>query len=410
MKRFKLDITLIHLIVLSFTLFSVLNACESDEGPYVELEVVSPPSVSGEEESFQKRITLTEDQSSSLNIETHRVTREIANYTISVSGEVFAAPSHMAVVSTPVDGRVTRIMLHEGEAVKQGEALLEMESLQFAELIASFLEAQAEKIYLEQQVKRLDALVASRISSQSSLDRAEADLARITTRVRAARARLQAVGIKNREMDQWNTTQVDTEELVLTVYAPIDGKINQHLVDLGKSVQANTMLMDIVDNRRVLVRGYLDPDDIRYLKPGVRTIVRQLPSGDGNRRMMAVETEIASIQPGLDPQNKAIIVNSIVDSSDQWPVIGQSIRVEYEASTQSKVVTIPLSAIHFEGQNAMVFVKRDEREFEARPIVLERILQDSAIVASGLFEGEKIATTQIFSLKALGKFEEFSED
>jgi len=38
------------------------------------------------------------------------------------------------------------------------------------------------------------------------------------------------------------------------------------------------------------------------------------------------------------------------------------------------------------------------------------MLQESAIIDSGLSPGEEVAVSQVFSLKALGKFEEFAED
>jgi membrane fusion protein, heavy metal efflux system len=82
-----------------------------------------------------------------------------------------------------------------------------MESLEFAELAANYLESQAERLYLEQQVERLTSLVERKISPQSSLDRANADLTRADARVRAARARLRAVGIDNRQLEQWSTSR-----------------------------------------------------------------------------------------------------------------------------------------------------------------------------------------------------------
>lgn len=386
-----------------------LASCTQNGDSTSEMDVSSPPSISSQPENIIRVVNLTENQAAELNVATHFVEKDLLNYSITAPGVVVAAPEHIAIVSTPVNGRITTIHSHEGEEVIKGEPILEMESLEFADLAANYLEAQAEKVYLEQQVERLTALVERKISPQSSLDRATADLARADARIRASRARLQAVGIDNRQMEQWNT-QSENESAVLTIYAPIDGKINHHLIDLGQAVNANDMLLDIVNNKQVLVRGYVDPEDIPFLNPGAKAIISQRSNRDEGRGAVSIESEITTIQPGLDEENKSIIVNSIVNTQNQWPVIGQSVRIEYEAATPDSVISVPISAIQFEGQSATVFVKRDDLTYENRPVRLQRMLRESAIVESGLSPGEEIAVSQIFSLKALGKFEEFAEE
>lgn len=389
-----------------FLIATALVSCSDYSGQQVVNEVSTPPSVQGEQEAETRYVTLTEQQSDDLSIETTIIERKNTEFPVIVSGTIAAAPEHVAFISTPVSGRITKIYAHEGEEVKRGEPLLEMESLEYAELAANFMEARAEQSFLEQQVNRLSSLVEKRISPQSSLDRAEADLSRADARIRASRARLQAIGINDETINSWNG-ESESEKAVLTMYATIDAKINHHLIDLGQAVNANDMLMDLVNNNQVLVRGFVDPNDIQYLQPGAKTLVSQRVNREGSR---SLETEILTIQPGLDQENRSIVVNSHLKTENQWPVIGQSVRVEYTAITPEEVISVPMSAVQYEGQNATVFVKVSDLEFEIRPIGIERIMQESAIVTSGLRDGEEVAISQVFSLKALGKFEEFAED
>ncbi|MEX2463732.1 MAG: efflux RND transporter periplasmic adaptor subunit, partial [Balneolaceae bacterium] len=306
-------------------LILLLGSCSENRDLSESIDVTLPPSITGMEETVVSIIRLTEEQALDLNIQTHRVERSVVTYPISVPGIVEPAPDHIAVVSTPVDGRITRIYAHEGEEVRRGAPLLDMESLEFADLVANYLESQAEKGYLLQQVERLTTLVESNISSQSSLDRATADLVRADARIRAASARLQAVGIDKYQLDQWDSEQED-ERAILTMYAPIDGKINHHLINLGQAVNSNDMLLDIVDNRVVWIRGFVDPEDIPFLIIGSDVVVSQRANQNGGSGSMSVESEITTIQPGLDRENRSIMVNSLVQTVNQWPAIGQSVR------------------------------------------------------------------------------------
>jgi cobalt-zinc-cadmium efflux system membrane fusion protein len=390
---------------LALAIFSLLNACTGGGGTETSENVGLPPSISEDQQSQITIVRLTGTQAEDLHVQTYRVRNERITYPMTVPGTVIAAPEHIAVISTPLNGRITKIFAHEGESVNRGDPLLEMESLEFAELAASYLESQAERNYLEQQVERLRSLVEQRISPQSTLDRANADLSRANTRVRAAIARLRAVGISDQQLEEWGEVEED-ESAVLTMYATIDGKINQHLIDLGQAVNANDMLLDIVDNSHVLARGYVAPKDISNLEIGARAVISQRD----DQGLVSVESQITTIQPGLDPENKSIIVNSLVETQNGWPVIGQSVRIIYDATTPSEVISIPLDAVQYEGQTARVFVKRDDLTFESRPINILRTLSESVIVSSGLSAGEEVAVTQVFSLKALGKFEEFAEE
>jgi len=398
-----------HVKLLIVLLLISVFACSENGGIPADQEVPAPPSVSETSEDEVRIVNLTEEDADKLNIRTYIVKRDIVTYPIMAPGIVIAAPDHISILSTPVDGRIVKIYAHEGEEVKKGDPLLEMESLEFADLVANFVESRAEKEYLEQQVGRLSRLVEQKISPQSALDRARADLTRSNARVRASSARLKAVGIDDRQLQQWSAITED-ERATLTMYAAIDGKINHHLIDLGQAVNANDMLLDIVNNRQVLARGFVSPEDIAFLKPGAKAVISQKTNKKTRRSDLSLEAEITTINPGLDRENRSIIVNSIINTKNQWPVIGQTVRFEYEAETPDALIEIPLSAVQFEGKEATVFVKRDELTYEKRTVRLQRMLQESAIVDSGLSPGEEVAVSQVFSLKALGKFEEFAED
>jgi membrane fusion protein, heavy metal efflux system len=71
---------------------------------------------------------------------------------------------------------------------------------------------------------------------------------------------------------------------------------------------------------------------------------------------------------------------------------------------------VPLSSIEYEGDLATIFVQLDPNTYEKKYIKVRRLTGEAAIVESGLNGNETIAISQVFSLKALSKFEEFGEE
>jgi cobalt-zinc-cadmium efflux system membrane fusion protein len=392
---------LMSTLVIGFSLMG----CSSGEPPQPPETREAPPSITGSG-AKEALIRLTDKQAEELNIQTYQVSLEPFKYELVVPGNVEPSPEHYTQIGAPVNGRVVKIYAHEGEAVKAGDPLVDIESLEFANLAADYLEALAEENYLQQQVQRLKPLVEKQISSQRTLERTQADLTRATARTKASRARLRAVGVRESQMQEW-TTEDMAESPVLRVYAPINGSINEHMVDLGQSVNAYQKLLDIIDRREVLVKAYLSPEDGALLQPGDSLHIH---TREGNEHRVAdVRSVIATLNPALDAQNRSITLNSFVKTVNGWPYVGQQVRVMCEVQSRSPVIGIPLSAVQYEGEKATVFVRREPTVWEKRFIEIERITPNSAIVSSGLADGDDVATSQVFSLKALGKYEEFAD-
>jgi cobalt-zinc-cadmium efflux system membrane fusion protein len=391
-------------LVVGLLLF--LSSCGSGGGEEAaQVDPGTPPSLSNKQ--TEQVVQLTEQQAKDLNIQLYTVKSEKISFDINAPGQVYAAPERIAVVSSPINGRVSNIYVHEGERVQKGDPLLDLESLEFANLVGDYLEASAEITYQQQQVERLKVLTEEKISPQRTLERAQADLRRAKTKQSASLARLRAVGISPKEVQNWDPFTSDPKA-ELTLHAPISGVLNQHLIDLGEAVNAYDKLLDIIDNSEVLVRGFVSPADAPFVRAGTPVVITEKTEG-GTPQGKRIEQKVTSVNPALDEDNRSIVLNSIIPTEEGWPIVGQSVRMKYTAQPLDSTFTIPLSAIQFEEQDAAVFVQQGPREYMKRVVQVERMTEDRAVIGGGLEPGEKIAITQVFSLKALERFEQFAD-
>lgn len=395
-----------NIVILSVIM--LVAGCSKKESPEPEKVVASPPSVVAERQKANNVVVLSTQAAEELKIKTVTITKAPFMFNLAAPATVYPSPENISIISAPITGRVSKIYAHEGERISKESPLLELESLEYANLVADYLENMAESNYLEQQVTRVRQLVEKQISPQRSLERAEADFSRSLTQVKASKARLKAVGVSDAQITEWSKSGSEPSA-TLTIYAPIAGTVNEHLIELGSAVASNQKMMDIVDNSKVLVRGFVPPEDATMLKPGLKAVVSKRTENNPDNTFGDIEAEITSINPSLDEMNRAIPINCIIDTKNGWPVIGQNVRIEFFVSTQEPVVTVPLSAIQFEGNSATLFVQIEPNKYEKRNVTIYRMTDTNVIISTGLREGEKVAVSQIFSLKALGKFEEFSE-
>ena len=381
----------------------VISCGSGDQESAQDSETPLPPSLSGEDTRLSsKAVNLTGEQSKQLNIETRVLKSNKLSYTLPVPGVTFPSPDNIFMVSAPISGRITAIYAHEGEMLRKGQLLLEIESLEFANLVADFMKAGAEEDFAITQYDRIEQLVEKGISPQSALDRAAADLARAKALARAAEATLKAVGVRDEQIIQWQAGSDNQPNL--KIYSPINGVLTEHLIDLGQAINSNEKMLTVMNLSKVLVRGFISPEDAGLVQPGdsIYVTLKDFPG----RKLPAV---VNTINPALDPLNKSVTLNVNVETPEGWPKPGQNVRLEVLVSTNIPVIAIPLSSIEYEGDLPAVFVKTSDNSYQKRLISISRMTDNAAIVDSGLKDGEIVAVSQIFSLKALAKYEEFAE-
>lgn len=384
-----------------FLLFTF--ACGEESSPQVEQDVESPPSIAeSSAEKTYEMVTLTERQAQELSIETHTAESGTVTFMQRVPATVFPSPDGISEVPSPISGRIQKIYKHEGERVTKGEPLVSIISLDLASLISDYLTAASESAYFEQQVKRLEGLIEQKITTEQMLAKAESDYNRARAQKQAAESRLRAVGFNPENLNGKEPGDVNP---VLTLNAPITGIINKHLIDPGQAVATNELMLDIIQPNKVLVRGYMNAADIGFVQQGNQVNILHGPQ-DQKKSIVA---SVTSINPALDDQNRSAIINVVTDIEPGMLKPGQSTMLEVESSLDQPAVAVPQSALVYDGETAVVFVQRSELEYEPFAVKVVRIIEDRMVLEGNLAEGMSIAVSDVFSLKALMRFDESAE-
>lgn len=390
------------LLMLTFTSFVFFSCGEPGDNSQDISDLELPPSLNGQDKQSSVIINLSDAQVNQLKIMAQKVELEKFSYNLTIPGDTYPAPDNIFVISAPISGRVVKINYHEGEQVKKGVVLLEIESLEFADLVADFMQADSDEEYAIAQLDRIETLVERKISPYRAQEKAEAEVIRAGVRAKASYARLRAVGVTDDQINSWLAGE--DREPRLKILAPISGTLTEHLIDVGQAVNSNDRLAKVVDLSKALVRGYASPDEGSIIQPGdpLKVTLR-----DYSNRIIA--STVHTINPALDPINKSVTVNVLLNTVGGWPSPGQNVRLEIEVESPEPVIALPLNAIQYEMDQATIFVKKSDNEYEKRAVKVSELTADAAIVLKGLKAGEEVAITQVFSLKALGKYEEFAE-
>ena len=320
------------------------------------------------------------------------------------------------VVSSPVGGRVLRIELEPGDAVKRGQVvarvraeaapLLDERSRAEAQAAvdrarAALGRAQAEEqraratlAQLQRELARVRELAKDRVVSSQELETREADVrvaeATLNAAVFAVRAAISELQGALARLTPTNTNAIGR---VVSVTAPVDGVVLKRMRESESIVPPGDPLLEIGDPAQLeIVSDLLSTDAVR-VRPGARTIVEQW-GGDKtlDARVRRVEpagfTKISAL--GVEEQRVNVILD-FVDPSAAWASLGDAYRVEvriviWEASN---VLKVPTSALFRERDRWAVY-RFDAGRAQRTVVELGHQAAQEAEVKSGLSDGARV--------------------
>ncbi len=215
-----------------------------------------------EESSDARLIRLTQEQFAVNGMKLGKVSSYDFENIIDCNGYVAATPNGLASVSTQVGGLVKRINVAAGDIVKKGEVLCELTSNDFIKMQQEFSEASAKLKQLRSDYLRSKELYSQDIGS-------EKDFVAKESAYKAMKAKYKALKLQLTLLDL-DVKKIENGDLFLTypVVSPIRGQVSDVYINLGRNVEQQQKLMEVVDESQLQLRLSVFENDICYLKPG----------------------------------------------------------------------------------------------------------------------------------------------
>ncbi|MDD2199594.1 MAG: efflux RND transporter periplasmic adaptor subunit [Bacteroidales bacterium] len=360
-------------------------------------------SVEAKNEVAKWTLDLTEANISVDDIEFYELGKKDVKLKKAVPGIAQSAPNYISYIAAPMDGIVSALYLNEGERVKKGQVIMEIESLEYGNLLSEFLKSSSEYEYQQGRLDRNNKLLEKGITSQSDMEMIQADFELSKANFVAVKTRLMTLGLDSYEIE--NLKNSENIEPHLMVRARISGVIDQHYAELGMPVKAYDSLASIVDPTQLLIKGYLSPEDLNFVAAGDSVVINR----QSDNTVGAIISTIASINPALDENSRSLIANIYVEGNGSWPLPGENLRLEIYSETPENLLAVPVSAISWLGEDAILYVFADENTLEIRKVEIASSDDTYSFISSGVSEGELVAISEIFTLKSLVRYNEFAE-
>ena len=308
------------------------------------------------------------------------------NVYLSALGSVTAL--NTTTVKSYISGVLLSIHFTEGQRVKEGDLLAEIDPRQY-------------RIALDQAQGQL-----ARDSAQ--LENARRDLERYANAKEAVTQ--QQVDTAQATVSQYaGTVQVDqavvdNSKLQLSycsVTAPISGRVGLRMVDQGNMVRTTDPGIVVITQDQPISVVFSIPEDNL---PQVRKAMadgRELPVDAYDREMKVrlATGKVFAVDNQIDPTTGTVRLKALFANEDFGLFPNQFVNVKMLVDVLENVILIPNSAIQLNGPARFIFVAKPDQTVERRTITVGRTEGEKTVVTNGLALGEIVVTEGVDRLQ-----------
>ena len=304
-------------------------------------------------------------------------------------------PLRSVIVRPRVEGEITRIVFNEGQNVKAGDLLAE-------------IDPRSLQIQLQQAQGQL-------LRDEALLNNAQIDLQRYQTlleqdAIAAQQTATQAAQVKQYQgIVEMDKAQVNNAKLQLSytkLTSPISGRVGLRQIDQGNMVHIN-------DTNGVAIITQLQPISVVFTLPEdkvpsvLHRRINEKPISvsvyDRANKEKLAEGELVALDNQIDAQTGTLKLKAQFTNLDSRLFANQFVNVRMHIDTLTNAVQISSSAIQHDEQGAYVYVVTPEKTAQLRRVKLGDIEGDKAVIL------ENLAANDVVALEGVDKLHEGSQ-
>lgn len=267
--------------------------------------------------------------------------------TIQATGKLEAPPDQWASVHAPMGGFVRSTRLVEGDFVRKGQVLAQLEHPDYIKLQQEYLQAIARSRFERQELDRQTELNQAAIGVGRNFQQSTADYQTTQALLSSLEAQLSQLHIP------LPTLRKGTIVRTIPLLAPISGYVDKVNLHLGQFVGTTDALVEIVGKEHLYLELRVFESDIRKIREG-QTVQFTIPQ----QQTGPMKANVYRVGQAFDAQTKTVLVHANLVPKNYGRLFAGSYVRATILSAPRQVMALPDDALVREGNQAFVYVRQ----------------------------------------------------
>jgi multidrug efflux system membrane fusion protein len=313
---------------------------------------------------------------------------ETTDFPVYLTGLGTVQAFNTVVVRTRVDGQIDKIAFNEGQTVKQGDLLAEIDPRPFQ---ASVDQAKAKKVQDEANLANANLDLQRYTKLGEFATRQQTDTQRSTVAQLTALLSADDAAISNAQ------TQLDYTQ----VKSPITGVVGLRQVDVGNIVNASTQtgIVTVTQIEPITVIFTAPEEQLPYISEGQKAGALKVIAITTDGKKPLAEGKLSVINNQVDTTSGTIRLKAVFDNKDHalWP--GQSVSTRLLVRTLKDAIVVPDDAVQHGTDGLYAYAVGPDNKAELRHVKVSYSIDGHSVIDEGLKPGERVISGGQFKVQ-----------